>query len=186
MNLGGVFKNPVVWGGGALLGVVILMRSSPANANVSANMDAVNPTVMSANVQMNAAAYGFEIEKAKVAAELGAAKFNADVKDHALFYDFLKNSDNNSTVLGQARIESNAGITNSLISSSTAIIVDQMNNANRLALGYQQVNIAEINASRDVDIARYSYKAQKAVSKNNLLGTIAGTIGHIATAAIAA
>src|SRR4051812_1045353 len=107
MDLGHVMKNPIVWGGGALLGVVLLMRSSPANANISANMDAINPTVMSANVAMNAAAYGAEIDKAKIAAGLGAAKFQADVADHALFYDWLKNSDNNATVLGQARVEAN-------------------------------------------------------------------------------
>lgn len=184
MNFSETFKNPLVWGGGAVIGVILLLRSSGANAEVAANMNAANPAVLSAGVAANAAVMGANIEIAQAQAKLGETAFQADVAKQLGFFDYLKTLDNNRAIVTNQRTVSNAGITQSLIQSSTAIIVDQSNNATRLGLAYEETNQAEIKATADVSIARYQYKAAKAVSKNNMFGQIAGAIGGVAKAAI--
>ena len=186
MNLGGVMKNPVVWGGGALIGVVMLLRSGGANANVASNMNAVNPTVMSGAVQMNAAAMGAQIQMAGITADLTKAKYAADVTDHANVLAYMKAIDDNQTVLATQRAESNAGVTNSLIASSAAIIIDQSNNAARLGQSYFEYATAVANDKANVDITKLQTSAAKAISHNSLLGTIAGSIAKVATVGISA
>lgn len=186
-GIGGVISNPIVWGGGALLGLAILLRGNPTTAGMEARATtAVDPAYLGAVVQTNTVAMGTQVELARISAEFGAAKFNANVADHANFYSYMKNLDNNNTVLAMARAEANAGITNSLISSSTAIIIDQANNMARLGMAWQETARAEIMANRDIRIAEYSYMGQKAAAKANMIGEIAGAVGGVASMAISA
>lgn len=179
MDFGATLKNPWVIGGGALIGVVLLLRSGPANAQVSANMDAANPTYMSQAVAMNAAAMGAQIQLAQISANLGATAFQADTAKQLGFYSLIKSIDDNNAIVENTRVTSQAGITNSLITSSTAIIVDQANNANRLALAYQETAQAEIGANKDIQVAKLQSDAQKAVSHNNMIGSIVGGFTNV-------
>lgn len=186
MQLGDTFKNPWVLGGGALIGMVLLLRSSGANAEVSSTMDGVNPTMMSSAVAMNATVMGANIEVARLQAHLGEIAYQADVAKQLGFFSLIKSIDDNNAIVANQRTISQAGITNSLIQSSTAIIVDQANNATRLALGYEETTRAGIAADAQIAVARYQYKASKAVSKNNMIGTIAGAVGGVAQAGLMA
>lgn len=182
-QFGKTFSNPWVWGGGAAIGLVLLLRSSGANAEVSSSMDAVNPTSMSAAVANNAAVMGANIELAHIQADLGKTAYEANVAKQLGFYSLLKSIDDNNAMVSNQRTISQAGITNALITSSTAIIVDQSNNATRLGLAYEETAQAEISAAATTAVARYQYKAAKAVSKNNMIGSIVGSVGRVATAA---
>ena len=182
MQFGSTFKNPWVWGGGAAIGLVLLLRTSPANATVSSNMDAVNPVVMSNAIAANSAAMGANIEMARIQGELGAIAFQTDLAKQANFLGYLKAIDDNNRMVEMQRSVSQAGVTQALIQSSTAIIVDQSNNATRLAMAYEETAQAQINADKDVQVARYQYKAAKAVSKNNMIGSIVGSVAKTAMA----
>lgn len=178
------FKNPWVLGGGAALGLVLLLRASPANAEVSSNMNAINPTVMSANVAMNSAVLGANIDIATLNAHLGEVAYQADVAKQLGFFSLMKALDDNQRIITNQRTISNAGITNSLITSSAAITIDQANNAARLGMAYEETARAEISAKASVEVARYNYKANKAVSKNNMIGSIVGSVAKVATAGL--
>lgn len=184
MNVLSTLKNPVVLGGGALLGVVLLMRSSGANAAVASTADAINPTVVSATMQYNTAALGAEVQKAQAAYQYGATVYALNVQDHANVLSYMKNLDDNATMVENSRINADAGVTNALIASNTAMVVDFSNNAERLGEAYQQTAQAQIKADADVSVAKYQYKAQKAAAKSSLIGTIVGSVAKVATAGL--
>jgi hypothetical protein len=187
MSIGKMLGNPVVLGGGAILGVVLLLHSSSGTAaNASAAADAANPTVTSAAVDMNTAALGAQVQLATVSAQLGAAKFNADVTSQANVLNYLTSVDNNNTLLSIQQDTSAAGITNNLITSNASVVTDALNNAERLGEAYYTYagSVAADNAN--VSVAKLQADAQKAVSKNSLIGTIAGTIGKVAGIGISA
>lgn len=186
MNFSSALSSPIVWGGGALLGVVLMLRSSQTNANASAAADAVNPVVTSAAVQMNAAAMGTQVQLAGISADLAKAGYAASVTDHANVLSYMKAIDDNQTILAQQQDESNAGITNALIASSAAIIIDQSNNAARLGEAYYTYASSVAGDNANVDIAKLQANAQKAASHNSLIGTIAGSVAKIATVGISA
>ncbi len=183
MDLGDAFKSPIVWGGGALVGVVLLLRSSGAEAAPPANY---NPSVVGNTTAVNSAVYGAQVELAKVNAGLGEAAYKADLGKQLGFYQLLATLDNNNRVVSSQRISANAGVANSLIQSSTAIIVDQSNNAARLSLAYQTTAQTKINADKDVKVARYQYKGQKAAAKASLWSNVAGAVSNVAGKAITA
>ena len=180
MDFGDALKSPIVWGGGALIGIVLLLKpaeAAPAPQNylpsTYGNIGAINSVVM-----------GAQVELAKVQAGLGETAYQADVAKQLGFFQLMKSIDDNNRVVQSQRITANAGVTNSLIQSSAAIIIDQSNNANRLALAWQETARAKIGADRDVKVARYQYKGQKAAAKAGMIGNIAGAVGNVARAAI--
>lgn len=179
MDFGATLKNPWVWGGGAVIGAVLLLRSGPANAAAASRMDAANPTYMSSAVAMNAAAMGTQVQLAQISANLGATAFQADTAKQLGFYSLIKAIDDNNAIIENNRVSSEAGITNNLITSSTAIIVDQANNANRLALAYETTTQSEIQANKDVSVAKLQADAQKAVSHNSMIGSIVGGFTNV-------
>lgn len=182
MQLGETLKNPIVLGGGALVGIVLLMRSggshgAPAPSNY-------NPSVIANTAAVNAQVMAGQIEMAKVQAGLASLSYQADVAKQLGFMKFLSNTDDNNRIIQTQRISANAGITNSMIASSTAIIVDQSNNATRLGMSYQETARSQIGADRDVSVARYSYLGVKATAKANMFGNIAKAVSSVASSFI--
>lgn len=182
-GVGEMLKSPVVWIAGGGIGLVMLMsKGSGVSGGASQTAGAISPAYMTASVQMNAAALGAQIELAGVQAELGKARLAADVANNAQYFGYLKNQDNNNAVLRGKQMETSAGLSSALIASSTAIILDQQGNAGRLALAYVDANKAMHTNNSNVEMEKLKANAQKAVSRNNLIGNIFGSVAKVATA----
>jgi len=181
-DFGKVLSSPIVWIGGAGLGLVLLMSRGNTSASPSGAVAAMTPQYLNASVQMNSAALGAQVDLAQVSADLGKAKMAADVTSQSLYYGYLKNQADNNTLLSGKQMETQAGITNAIIASGTAIQVDRQQNAAKLGMAYVDANKSAHTDNANVSIARYNYKAQKAVAKSSMIGNIFGSAAKVATA----
>ncbi len=175
MNFGDTLKNPIVWGGGALIGIVLLFKApAPIAAPTVANVGNTAAT--------NVAAYGAQVELARIQADTGGFAFQADTAKTIGLYRLLETFDNNNRIMQSQRDHSRAGITQSIIQSNTAILVDQSNNIGRLGLAYQETWRSKFDNDAKVQVARYQYKGQKAAA---IAGAITGVAGAASKAAVA-
>lgn len=179
MDFGKVLSNPVVLGGGALLGIILLLKSPSAAA--ASQSSGYSPAYLSYSMQLNTAALGAQVENAQTAADLEKARFSRDLGMQSQTLSYLKNVGDNQTTLAVAGINSRAGITNAMISSSTMLALDIQGNTNRLALAQQETKRAQITADASVDVARYQYKGQKQAAKANIIGNVLGAATKVAS-----
>lgn len=179
MNYGKVFSNPIVLGGGALLGLVLLMRA-PAGAAASQSAG-YSPAYLSYAMRTNTAALGAQVENAQTMADLEKSRFALDLGTQAQTLSYLKSVGDNQNRVDVANINTRAGITNAMISSSTMLALDVQGNTNRLALAQQETSRARISADATVDVARYQYKGAKQAAKANIIGNVLGAATKIAS-----
>lgn len=177
-QFGKVLTNPVVLGGGAIIGLVLLMRAPSAQA--AAQSTGFNPAVMSSIVAMNTAALGGAIESAAINAEIAKAQFARDTAQQGQILSYMKGVNENAAAVAITGIQTRAGVTNNMIASSTALALDIQQNTNRLALGAQETDRTRINADKDIQVARYQYKGQKAAAISGAIGSVAGAASKIA------
>lgn len=171
---------PVIIGGIALAGVLILMHSGSASA--AASSPAADPAVLNANVAMNNAAMQGQVQLAQIAASQGAATLNANIQGQGQILSYLTNLSNNNAKVNETLLTTQAGVTQSQIAGSTAIALDVNNNMNRLQMGYIQAQISADQAQAQVNIATIQANAATKIAKTN---AIAGIVGGV-TKAIAA
>lgn len=176
MDFGKTLKSPIVWGGGALIGIVLLFKAPAPIAT---------PTIahVGNTAATNVAAYGAQVELARIQADTGGFAFQADTAKTIGFYRLLESYDNNNRMMQMQRDQSRAGITQAIIQGNTAILVDQSNNAGRLGLAQQETWRSQIGANRDVETSRYQYLGQKAAAKAATIGAIAGAVTQAAKTA---
>lgn len=175
-DFGKVLFSPPVIIGGLILGGVILMANSGHGAAPSASTGGTDPAVLNATVAMNQSAGQNQVELANISATLGAANLSADVAKQANILQYLQGINNNNTVIATKRIDSQAGITNNIIASNTAIAVDIANNQNRLSMAYVSADVANRASSNQLAIANVQAKAQEKVSSNNAIASVANTV----------
>lgn len=174
-NFANTFKNPWVLGGGAAVGIVMLMMARTSTNKGTAN-DITSAGGMPASIigQYNIAALGAVTQQAAIAADVGKAALAADTTRQVAVLDAIKNANTNLAVIQQASITSDAGIINNQITTQGAVIVDASNNTNRLLLAQQQTQQVQITSNAQVQIAQAQAKAAKAASNNALLGKVLG------------
>lgn len=178
-----MLKSPLVWIAGGGLGLVLLMtKSANVSGSASGAAAAVTPQYLTASVSMNAAALGAQIDLAQTQADLGKAQLAADVVKQSQYFSYLKALDSTNAVLEGKRMETDAGITSALIASSTAIVLDQQGNANRLGLAWAESAKSAHTDNANVEMTRLKAKAAKSVAKSNMFGSIAGSVAKVATA----
>ena len=171
--------NPIVLGGGAVIGLIMLMRA-PSGGSGNTAAISVSPAVLSASTQMNSAAMAAEIQLHSDNVALAAANYAQDTARQAQFYAYVSNQDDNRTKLAVERTQSNAGVINSQISAVTAQQIDLQQNINRMALAY-----ADLGKTHNQTVATMNGQAiqrdiAKTQAKTAKLSTIVSGITGIA------
>lgn len=174
-DLANTFSNPWVLGGGAALGLVMLMMAKTKTNQGTAN-DVATAYGLPASVvgQYNIAALGAVTQQAAIAADVGKAALAADTTKQVAVLDAIKNMNTNAAVVQQAAITSGAGIINTQIQTQGATIIDAMNNTNRLSLAQEQTIQSIHHDNATVQAAQIQAKAARNASNNALLGKVLG------------
>lgn len=178
MDFPKLLENPVVLIGGAALGLVLLMSGRGAANAATTGTSGPSSGVLAYNMaglQAVTAQYHDQVDLAKT----GIA---ADVTTQLAAYQTLQNLQNNETVVKGKMIDSNTGIVQSAIASSTAITLDTQNNTNRLGLAYVTLEQQKVASNAAVQIAQEQAKAAKSASTNGLIGQILGTVASVVAA----
>ena len=178
MDLAKTFENPYVLIGGAALGLILLM-SKGGTAAAATSTNASSTTAVAA---YNQAALGAVTQQASIAADVAKTNINADVTKTLGLYSTLASMQQNNDQLAATQSQSSAGITNNMITSNAAIVIDQSNNATRLGLGQQQVTATSITANAQVQIAQEQAKAAKNAAQMGALSSVLGTVGKLVAA----
>lgn len=173
-TLGKTLTNPIVLGGGALVGLFLLVNRSPANV-----ASGVNPVLIGATTQMNTAALGAQVEQSEIQADLARAGMSYDLARQGQVMSYLTNQSNNMRQLAMQRVVSETDISKTLIASNTAITVDRNQNMTRLGLAQYEVMRERIRTDGQVQVARYQYKGTKVSAIANTIGTIAGSAANV-------
>lgn len=207
MDIGKTLSNPMVLIAGAGIGLVMLMskQAAPAASPNSGNNLTYNSAVSAYNIH----ALDAVTQQYSLAVDYGKAELTSDVTKTLGILDWMKNLNDNRSVVEAATVQSNNGIIQAAISANAAVAIDQANNRARLGEAYTSVKlgqiglestrvtayseeaIAGINAQRDVrvagingstsvSVAQLQASALKKASKNNMIGSIANTIGSVA------
>lgn len=180
MDFGKIATNPMVLASGAAIGLFLLLHKAPA----AAEGVGVNTSIVSGTVAMNTAALGSQVQLAGINATTAQQTYQQDTLRQAHILAYLQGVDNNQSVLARTQIQSQAGITNSLITTSAMMAIDVQNNSNRLALAMQETQNERIRANAQVDVAALQLEGQKAAAHAALLGSIFGGVTKLASAAI--
>lgn len=171
--------NPIVIGGGAVIGLILLMRA-PSAAGETASPSVISPAAISASTAMNSAAMAAEVQLHDDNTRLAAANYAEDTTRQAQFLAYLNNQDNNRTNLNVQRIQSNAGVINSQISAVTAQQIDLQQNINRMAMAYADLGKAHNQAVATMTQAAIQRDIAKTQAKQAKFGAIVGGITGLA------
>lgn len=177
-------SNPYVLAGGALIGVFLLMNAGKASAGTSGNAPVINPGYSSAAQAYNIAATQEVTKQAALSYHLAEVRVDADVTKSVATLATIKAFSDNERQSHIQSLISNAGIINTQLTTQAAVTMDLNNNATRLTLGTQDVQKTVIQSNAAVQIAHDQAKAQRTAAKYNMFGSIAGTVGKVATAFI--
>lgn len=177
------FKNPWVLGGGAAVGLVLLMMAK-TNTNAGTASDVSNAGGMPASIvgQYNIAALDAVTKQAQIAASLGAVAIQADAQKQVSVLNVIQNNSNNLAQVQQAALTTGASIINNQITSQSAVIIDAMNNSNRLGLAQEQTIQTKITTNGAVQIAQEQAKAARNASNNALIGSLLGSVASVVAA----
>jgi hypothetical protein len=166
------FSNPYVLGGGALLGLVLLMSKKNAS---TADATGVSPSYSSAVAALNQSAIMAVTQQAQIAANVAIAKHQDDTTVKVATLATIKAFDDNRRVVANQQVISQQGIIQTMVSTQGAVEMDVFNNANRLALAQEQTIQSIHHDNANVQIAQQQAKAAKDAANSNLLGNIIKT-----------
>lgn len=182
MDFGKIATNPMVLASGAAIGLFLLLHKAPATAQGVG----VNSSIVSSTVAMNTAALGSQVQLAGINANIAQQAYSQDTTRQAHVLAYLQSLDNNQTLVMRDRIQSQAGITNNLITTSTMLQIDIQNNTNRLALAMQETQNERIRSNTQIQTAALQLEGQKAAAHAAMLGSLFGGVAKLGSAAIAA
>ncbi len=196
MSLTEQLKKPPVLIAGAAIGLVILVFASSRTSSPAAVNSEVTTRLASTNAAFNAAALGYETDKAKAAYAYAA---NRDNNNLALQLQSMKLFENMFTVAQRATIadrQISASIQSDMIASSSAIVRDKMNNELRrftapleaqTMVSIAQIQaasaerLAQINAANQVTLAGI-YASSREPSIGQQIGYASQGIGNLLNA----
>lgn len=140
MNLIDNLKKPWVIYAGLGLGVVILLSSrSSSSAPASSTTSGIDY-----QASMNVAGMNYMQHIYDTAVTFATAQYDADLKTKAIVASAVMTLDQNSTVANTQIANANAGVTNSLIASHTALKLDrQQNDARSYLVGLVQSSASQ-------------------------------------------
>lgn len=167
MSLTDQLKKPPVLIAGAAIGLVVLLVASSRGGAPAANTDGM-ARIASINASYNVAAGGYEVEKAKAAYAYAA---NRDNNNLGLQIQAMKFFENIFAVAQAATTrdhEISASVTQNMVTNSTAIVRDKMNNElRRFLVPYEAqtaVSIAQIQAASAERLASISAANQQTLA----------------------
>lgn len=136
MSLKKILSNPWVLGGGALIGIVILLSGKGGNGG-TAQADTTTATLSSIALanDMNKAGLAFAGLQAQVAGEIAIENLHTNAGTFATFMASLMHLNDVNTLAQANIVESNAGVFSAMALAQTANDSDAQMNANRLAMG---------------------------------------------------
>lgn len=187
-DFGKVFFSPPVIIAGVVVGVAILLfnkgSGSPASSGTNTQNNPIALATINAATQQNIAAMGNQVSLAQVAANSGAAMYQQDTVRQAQVLSYLTNINNNNTAISMGINQSQAGITQASIASSTALALDIANNNERLNEAYISANVATGAQQAAVAQATIAANAQTKIARTQAIGQAFGTVGNIVSKAI--
>lgn len=193
-GFGNALKNPLVIGGGLLLGVVLLMggrNSTAANNTPSPGTAALGGVNSVAEINNRAAlqmqsdnlaiwagltakqlAAEADITTATIGAnrDVAIANIGANVQRDTRLLSYLDSVGANMAIVGRQAQVSRQGITQEAIRSSSAAAIDSAQNMARIAL-------ANVNAPKEIAIAREQGRTAREVASIN--GTTARYVAEV-------
>ena len=168
MDFGKVLTNPIVLGGGVLIGLFLLAgKSTPAQSNDEAV------------ITYNLAALQAYTQGAGIMADVAKERYNRDAYSQAQFVDYLKNNSDNRTILQTQFAETQGSVVQKSIESSMLISMDTMQNANRLGLAQIAGDVERARVNGEVASAKAAAKAAEKSAVWGAVGDIAGSIASI-------
>lgn len=178
-NIGKILTSPYVLIGGGAIGLILLLAKSP-QAAASTQTVGYSSAITSNVVALNTAALGAQSEQAAIRADLAKAQYAKDVALQATVVSYLKSVNDNNTRLSLERINSQAGIANTMIVQQNMLTMDIMNNNTRLSLGQQEIEKQRIISNASVEVAKQVASGQKVASIANAIGSVVGSAAKIA------
>lgn len=167
-----LFSPPVIIAGVAIGGLLLLSGmgkgasaspSGPSSATTIANLNSITA--------QNEAAMSTQVALAQVSAGAGSAKLGADVQEQGQILGFLANLNNNNTVLNNAIITSQAGITNNQITTNAATTQDISTNLARLGTSYESAQSSEAQSAAQVLATQAQANAAQNIALTQALGS---------------
>jgi len=184
MDITKTFSNPLVIAAGVGLGLVIMLRSGSGNAPSSGSY--VAPEYLSTMAALNAASTQAVTEQYNANLALAAKQSDNDVAKQLGYFSLIQSMDNNDAALSAQITQSHAGIVQTQITTSAAVLMDQIENAARTTQTYIQADAAKAISNNNVTIAQTQAKAAKKAATMNLVGQALGLAATVATAGMAA
>jgi hypothetical protein len=173
-----VLSNPYVLGGGALLGVFLLMSAGKGGGGGSSGYSGGGGGEVpynSAALTYNMAALSAGVEQARIVADRAKTEYALDTTRHVALYNSINNHDTNIAKVAAQNIISNEGILKTQIASHAAVQMDMQQNMARLGIAGLQVHQTQIQSNASVQIAKVQAKAQVKASLFKAVGDVAGT-----------
>jgi hypothetical protein len=174
-----ILTNPIVLGGGALLGIVLLLNKNGATAPKSSGFD---PVVINATVAMNRAALDSESKIAQINGDVAKAKIAGNVAQTGFLYNLLNTQAQAGAIVERDRVLSGAGIVNNIVTQQSAVVIDAQTNMARIELANVDARKAVAVTKLTTDSANYIAKKQADASIiGNIFGGVTKAIGAVAT-----
>lgn len=160
-------KNPLVIGGGALIGVLVLMS---ARGGGGASAAPAMPVSLWVSQDNNAT-------------QLREAAINAKTKQTTDLYGLIGNLTAASYGYQRDMATVKAGIARTNIQAATALQLDIQGNQNRVQLATIGQGTAQIQANAAQNVAQTQANAAKSIAStqatSNIFGSLIGTVGKI-------
>jgi hypothetical protein len=163
--------NPYVLGGGALLGVILLMSNKGAPSNGGAPVTPGYNSIMSA---YNMAALEATTEQARISADYGKHIATADVTKQIGILSAINARDANLRMITVQRIQSNEGIVKTQLQTSAAMQIDMQQQIAKMNIAGMDVTKQAITTNGQVKIAQIQAKAQKKAALYKAIGSVTG------------
>lgn len=185
IDLKPILSNPWVLGGGAALGVVILLMSNTGRGGSTPGYIDPNALLSLNELQAGQAKAGqdYSANMAEIAAGLSGQLASLRTSENISIVNALSNMNAVIFAAGAQQQETMAGVARSRIESQTALVMDRNQNRVRLETSYVAADTSKFMASRDVEKTEVAANAANfnsiLQSQSAALAAVLGFAGNV-------